>query len=296
LPANHLSGVIVAIVTPLRDNEIYFEGFRQLIAFLESKEVNGFFVCGTSGEGMILSVRLRKKSAEMVRQLSKLPVIIHVGTNNIEDTIELSKHAKVVGADGAGVITPMFYPYTSEGLVSYYSAVAESTDLPHFIYSNPSRANTKLQPETLSKIFGGAGNYIGIKESSGDMSYLSEIIQNHPNKIVFNGADSCYVPALSLGAVGQVSGYANVVPELYVRLYNAWMDGQFDKARLLQLQISRIRSYLTNPYITPLKEGLRLRGIDTGDVMTPLVSMNKAEVEKLRTLLTKAEPELFPEA
>jgi 4-hydroxy-tetrahydrodipicolinate synthase len=294
LITNHFSGVVVAIVTPLRDGEIYLDGFRQLLDFLESRGVSGFFVCGTSGEGMILHPRLRRKAAEFATDLSKLPVIIHAGANNIEETIDLCKHAKDVGADGVGVITPMFYPYTSDGLVSYFTAAAASVDLPVFVYSNPSRANIRLQPETVSRLFSRGGkNLIGIKESSGDMSYFSEIIQDLPERLVFNGADNCFLPALTLGASGQVSGYANAIPELYVQLYKAWIDKQLENATRLQFRISRIRSHLTNPYITPIKEALRLRGVDTGEVQIPLVPMSKAEVERLGAQLATVEPEFF---
>jgi 4-hydroxy-tetrahydrodipicolinate synthase len=289
------SGIIVATITPFRNSEVYKEGFTQLTDFLISKKVNAIFVCGTTGEGMIMNVKQRKKAAEIVVERSKkIPVIVHAGTNNIEETVELTKHAKDVGASAVAVITPMFYPYTNEGLTAYFSNVAKASDLPLFIYSNPTRTGIKMPPEVFTKIFqNGPDNLVGIKESSADMTYLGKIIQAVPGKAVFNGADTCFLPGLVLGTVGQVSGYATLVPELYVELYDAWIKGDVKLAQSIQTKISKIKACLETPYIQPIKEGLKMRSIDVGDVKPPLVSMTRAEVEKLGRSLSELAPEIF---
>jgi 4-hydroxy-tetrahydrodipicolinate synthase len=288
------SGVIVATITPFHNGEVYKEGFIELTDFLASNKVRAIFVCGTTGEGMIMNLNQRRKAAEIVVERSKIPVIIHSGTNNFEDTVELTKHAKDIGSSAAAVITPMFYPYSNEGLKSYFLSVAKSCDLPLFIYSNPSRTGTKIPPETFMKIFQeGPSNIIGVKESSADMTYLGKIIQSIPGKSVFNGADTCFLPGLALGSAGQVSGYSTLTPELYIELYDAWLKGDIKKAQSLQTKISRIKALLESPYIQPIKVGLKMRSIDVGDVKTPLTAMNENEIQRLRKGLTETAPEIF---
>lgn len=289
-----LSGVIVASITPFRGGEVYEEGLRQLTDFLVSKHVNAIFVCGTTGEGMIMNVTQRKKVTELAVERSKIPVIVHAGTNNLEETSELVRHAKDVGAAAVASVTPMFYPYTSEGLASYFLSLAKSSDLPFFIYSNPSRTGVRITPETIVKIFKeGPSNLAGVKESSADMSFLGKVIQSIPGKMVFNGADTCFLPGLALGTSGQVSGYSSLCPELYVELYRAWVGGDIKKAQSLQTKISKVKALLEVPYIQPIKEGLKMRSIDAGDVIPPLVKMKQNEVESLRKGLSEAAPEIF---
>jgi 4-hydroxy-tetrahydrodipicolinate synthase len=292
---NKLSGVIVATVTPFRNGSIHKEGVIDLTNFLVEKGVDALFVCGTTGEGMIMTLDERKKVAEIYVDTSSKPVVVHAGTNNLEDTLELCHHAKDIGAFATAVITPMFYPYASDGLVEYFLKVSDECDLPLFVYSNPSRTNVKLNPESFGKIFEeGSSNLVGVKESSGDITYLGKILQFIPSdKIVFNGADTCFLPGLVLGTSGQVSGYANVAPELWVSLYKAWKKRDLEEAKRIQIEISKLRSLLETPYIQPLKEALKLRGVDAGDVKIPLTRMKEKEVEGLRKELVDLSPHIF---
>jgi dihydrodipicolinate synthase/N-acetylneuraminate lyase len=297
LAIQDLAGVIVAELSPFRQGELDVKLLAGLTEFLGSKGVNGIFVCGTTGEGPIMTLAERKRAAEVVVERSTVPVIIHSGTNNVEDTIALGRHAKDVGAAAHAAVTPMFYPYTTAGLVSYFSNVGGSCDLPFFVYSNPTRANVKMAAEVFSHLSPGGSspnNVVGVKESSGDMAYLGRVIQSvSRDALVFNGADACFLPGLVLGTRGQVSGYANLAPELYVEMYEAWKRRDTEAAMKIQTRISRVRALLEVPYIQPIKEGLKLRGIDAGDVKPPLVRMDEKEVETLLRKLIELEPGLF---
>ena len=172
----------------------------------------------------------RKRAAEIVRECSDIPVIIHAGTNTVEDTKDLGVHAKEIGADAIAVITPMFYPYTSDGLSSYFSKVSNACMLPLFIYSNPGRG-TRMSPEAIAKTASENSEWVvGVKESSGDIGFLGKVIQAVPNLKVFSGADNCYLPGLVIGTAGQVSGYATLIPELYVSLHDAWKKKDIELA------------------------------------------------------------------
>ncbi len=289
-----LSGVITATITPFKNGKVYEKGVIQVTDFLCSRGVSALFECGTTGEGMIMNLQERKRVAEIAVERSSVPVIIHCGTNNLEDTIELCKHAKDIGAAGTASITPMFYAFTNEGYVDYYNRISRSCDIPQFLYNNPARAGAKLAPDVVGRIFNEASDsLVGVKESSGDLTYLGRIIQQVPGKFVFNGADACMLPALVLGTSGQVSGYSNPTPELYVELYKAWLRGDIQGGRKIQTRISILRASLETPHFQPMKEALKLRGIDAGDVKPPLMKMGEKEVEALRNKLIELEPELF---
>jgi len=290
----NLTGVIVATVTPIKEGHVHKDGFVQLVDFLTEKRVQAIFVCGTTGEGMIMSLESRKRAAEIVRERSKIPVIVHAGTNVAEDTQHLASHANQIGAEAIAVITPMFYPYTNEGLGDYFQTIARHCDIPLFIYSNPGRAGTKMTPEGIAKAASASmGRIVGVKESSGDMGYLGKIIQTNPELTIFNGADNCFLPGLVLGTTGQVSGYATLTPELYVSLFDCWKNRKIEEAMKLQQKISKIKALLEVPYIQPIKEGLKMRGIDAGDVIAPLVRMKQEEISKLEEKLSEFAPELF---
>jgi 4-hydroxy-tetrahydrodipicolinate synthase len=291
MPPN-FSGVIVASLTPFHDGDVSSRSFADLIDFIGSKGIQAIFICGTSGEGPIMTVSQRKRAAEIAVEKSRIPVIVHSGTNNEEDTIDLARHAKDIGASAHAVITPMFYPYTNEGLVSYFQKVEGSCDIPMFIYSNPTRTGVRMAPEVYSALV--RGNILGVKESSGDMSYLGRVIHSvKKGAPVFNGADACFLPGLVLGTSGQVSGYANLTPELYVELFSAWKRGDMESAMRIQARITKIRALLESPYIQPIKEGLKFRGVDAGDVKPPLVKMGQKEIESLRSKLADLEPDIF---
>jgi len=287
--SNKFQGIFPALVTPFtREGEVNPEELRRVACFHVEKGVDGFFVCGTVGEGPLMSVGQRKLVAETVIEEvgSRASVIVHAGTTNTAETVELAKHAEERGARAVGVVSPYYFKPDLEGLVEHYRIASESVGIPVFIYNIPSMTGFNLTAQMVAKICE-LPNIIGVKDSSRDLIQLREIMETAPKKItVINGADNLIFPALMIGVDGQISGMANAAPELFVQLYRAYKAGEHSKALELQKDInSVIRALGGLPPIAPIKAALELRGIGAGFPKRPLRPLTPDEVGKLKEKL-----------
>lgn len=279
-------GVFPAIITPFdSDGNVDSDALREVVHFQIEKGVNGFFVCGTVGEGVLMKMDQRKIAAEIVVRESrgKASVIVHVGATNTAECIELAKHAEEIGADAVGVITPFFFKPDLEGLMMHYRMIAESIHIPVLAYNIPQLTGFNLTPENFRKLCI-IENLQGIKDSSGNLSQLQEIIESAPKPIaVINGADDIFLAALLIGVHAEISGIANVAPELLVELYENFRDGKYRKALELQRKINALRRILySGPPIAPIKAALELRGIRAGMPRKPLRPLKPEEISRLK--------------
>jgi len=286
-----LRGIFPAIITPFNsEGDVEFEHLRDVARFQMSKGVHGFFVCGSAGEGPLMSTEQRRTVAEalITEVAGRVPVIVHAGSTNTREANELAKHAQDCGAAAVGVVAPFYFKPDPEGLIEHYRSIAEAVTIPVLVYNIPSRAGYNITPETIAKICS-IPNIMGVKDSSGDLIQLREIIETAPKSItVINGADNLLYAALTVGVHGQISGIANVVPELLVELYNVYKKGEYDKALNLQTKINAVKRSVEGPPIAPLKAALELRGIKAGLPRRPLRPLKQSEIiileEKLKSL------------
>jgi len=287
-----IEGIVTALVTPLTENEqIKEDSFGELIDFQIEHGVQGFFPLGTAGEGMKLSLEKRKKAAEIVvdRTNGRVPIILHVGTQDTEMTIELAKHAEDIGVDAIGAVGPFFYKPDTKGLIQHYKRIGEAVDLPLFVYNNVSGQGYNISVETFGKIAEASPNVSGVK----DTSYRVDQIQEYVHKFgkdytIISAGDSLIFANFVVGAAAHICAVSNVVPELPVQIYNAVKMKDYEKARELQFKLNDIRNAMKRgPYLTPYKEGLRLRGIDVGTVSSPLRPMTNEEKETLKESLER---------
>lgn len=287
-------GIIVAMLTPFQANgEVNYPALEEYIDFLIEKGVHGLFPVGTNGEGPALSLEEREKIAEVVvqRTAGRIPVIIHTGAINTRDTIRLTKHAYAVGANAAAVVSPYYFPHDEISLGSHFAVVCESSpDLPIFLYNIPGNAKNAIKPGLVKQLSSRFPNLVGIKDSSKDMTTLEDFIQVlGPGFNVVVGTDTLILPALVMGSVGVVSAVANVFPEPCVALYEAYVAGDYGKARELQYEVNRIRSILKDgPYISPYREALQKRGLSFSQVRSPFRSLTSEEQVKLERKLKEA--------
>jgi len=287
-----IEGIITALLTPLtKDEQIKEEALRQLIDFQVEKGIHGLFPVATTGEGMKLSLEKRKKAAETVVDQTKgrVPIILHVGTQDTEMTIELAKHAEGLDVDAICAVGPFFYKPDALGLVQHYKRIGEAVDLPLFIYNNVERQGYNIGPETFEKIVKDVPQVVGLKDTSYNLEQLQNYVHKHgENYTIIGGGDPMMFATFALGAPAHMSAISNVFPELTIQLYEAMKKGDYRKGRELQFRLNEIRYALRKgPYITPYKEALRLRGIDAGTVSSPLRSMSEEEIIILREDLKK---------
>lgn len=283
------TGVLPAVVTPFKNGEVDEEGLRQLIEFQVENGVHGIVPCGTTGESATLSHEEHERVVEIaVDQVKgRVPVVAGTGSNNTAEAIRLTAHAKAVGADGALMISPYYNKPTQEGLYQHYKKVAEAVDIPIVVYNIPGRTAVNIEPSTFARL-AEIKNIVGVKEASGSMKQITEIIRLCGDKItVVSGEDFLTYPLMSVGGKGVICVVANIVPRDMADLCNLLLAGDFDKGRKLYyrlLPLCHAMFYETNP--APVKAALEMMGkISSGEVRLPLAPMSDANLDKLRKAL-----------
>jgi len=243
-----LYGVVVPIVTPLtEDDKIDVESTKRLVDHCIDNGIECLYPCGTTGEMMYLTMEERKLVAEVVVEhtAKRVPVFVQVGAWNQADTIELAKHAVEIGADGIGVITPIFYKLSDAGLIDFYKAVAESVpaDFPVYLYGIPQNAVNDINPATAEAIAQACPNVVGIKYSFGDFTRMQQfMLVRNQTFSVLAGPDHMFAPFCSAGGEGVVSGNAMCVPEHYEQLWEAIKAGDNALATKLQRRTNVLNS------------------------------------------------------
>ncbi|MFE4121570.1 dihydrodipicolinate synthase family protein [Priestia sp. YIM B13486] len=293
----HLYGVTTAMVTPFaKTGEVDLEKVVSLTEFLISKGVHCLYPLGTTGEMLRLSVKERKQVAETVvkQAANRVTVFIHVGAMNEEDTIELARHAYEVGADGIGVVTPMFFGANDNELETYFTKVAHSVpeDFPVYLYNIPQCSSNDLTAEVAQKVAETCKNVIGIKYSYPDYLRVNDYLNiNDGNFSVLPGTDRLFLAALAMGCEGVVSGVSGVYPEPFVETYNAFKANDLEKARKMQkVAIQYCEALLNGSNMSYFKEALKLRGIDVGGMRSPQIDLTEEEVKKLDNKLNSIRP------
>jgi len=287
-----LKGSIVALVTPfetggqINDNE-----FKKLIDWQIEKGTDGILVCGTTGESATLTHPEHRKIIELaVTYVNKrVPVLAGCGSNSTQEALNLTSHAKKVGADYSLVITPYYNKPTQEGLYKHFRGIADSVDISIIIYNVPSRTGSNILPETVARLYKDCKNIVGIKEASGSLDQITKIMTLVDDKfLLFSGSDEVNLPILSIGGSGAVSVVANIMPKETHDLVAAFLDGNLAEAKRLQLYLYDIIKALfieTNP--TPVKTSLGLMKMIEPNMRLPLCEMSAANLDKLKTILKK---------
>jgi 4-hydroxy-tetrahydrodipicolinate synthase len=288
-----IEGIVTALLTPLtKDEQIKEDAYRQLIDFQINQGIQGFFPLGTAGEGMKLSLEKRKKAAEIVvdHTNGRVPVILHVGTQDTEMTLQLAKHAKDIGAEAIGAVGPFFYKPDTQGLIQHYQRIGGAVDLPLFIYNNVDRQGYNIAPETFRQIAEKTLQIAGLKDTSYNIEQMEDYVHMFGKDYTIIGAgDSIIFPIFAVGAAAHISMISNVFPKLTIQIYESTKRGDYKKAREIQFILNELRNiFKKGPYITPYKEAMKiLYGIDLGTVSSPLRPMTNDEARVLKEGLDK---------
>jgi 4-hydroxy-tetrahydrodipicolinate synthase len=291
-----LYGVTTAMVTPFDENgNVELDKMEKLTEFLISKGVHCLYPLGTTGEMLRLSVQERKWIAETVVKAAnhRVTVFIHVGAMNQNDTIDLAQHAHEIGADGIGVVTPVFFSANDKELEEYFVKVASSVpeDFPVYLYNIPQCSANDLKAEVVQRIANRCKNVIGIKYSYPDFLRTNEYLAiNNGEFSVVHGTDRLFLAALAMGCEGTVSGVSCVYPEPFVAIYNAFKENDLPKARKIQNIAIKFCEILKNgSNMSYFKEALKMRGIDVGHMRAPQLDITSEEIESLRMALAELE-------
>ncbi|HOP39569.1 MAG TPA: 4-hydroxy-tetrahydrodipicolinate synthase [Geobacteraceae bacterium] len=282
------NGSIVAIVTPFKNGEIDEESLRELVEFQIENGTDGIVPCGTTGEASTLDYDEHDRVIEIVVQQTRkrVPIIAGTGSNSTKEAIEITEHAKRVGADGALLVTPYYNKPSQEGLYRHYKTVAEAVALPQVLYNVPGRTGVNMLPQTVARL-AELPNIVGIKEATGSLQQASEVIALCGDKIdVLSGDDFVTFPMMACGGTGVISVTANIMPKAIANMIDAFNDGNLEEARRLHLKLLKISNAMfieTNP--VPVKTALGLMGKCSDDVRLPLAPMSEANTAKLAGIM-----------
>ena len=279
------TGSSVAIVTPFRDGEIYYEKFRQLLELQIVSGTSAITVCGTTGESATLSEKEHIALVDFCVQNvgGRAKVIAGSGSNNTETALRFARQAEHAGADAILAVTPYYNKTTQAGLIRYYFDLADSISIPVIAYNVPSRTGMTILPETY-KALAEHPNMNGVKEASGNISVITEVLAEcGSNFHVWSGNDSDIVPLMALGAKGVISTAANIIPEAISAICELCLVGDFEIARSIQLAYSGlIRTLFLEVNPIPVKTAMNLIGLDVGELRSPLCPMRLNTEAELR--------------
>lgn len=266
-------GAMVAIVTPFKAGQVDEKAYRELIEFQISNGTHGIVPCGTTGESATLSFKEHERVVEIaVEQVNRrVPVLAGSGSNNTEEAILLTKHAKNAGADGALMISPYYNKPTQEGLFRHFEKVAKTVDIPIIVYNIPGRTAVNIEPDTVARL-SKIDNIVGIKEAAGSMKQITDIIARCGEDFdVLSGEDYLTFPLLCVGGKGVISVTSNVAPRDMADLCNFFFAGRFKEAQELYYRLLPLCHALfieTNP--APVKAALAMMNkIESGEVRLP---------------------------
>ena len=282
-------GAFVAIVTPFTDGRVDEQALADLIEFHIANGTHGIVPCGTTGESATMSHDEHHRVVELTVKTvnGRVPVVAGSGSNSTSEAIDLTRHARQAGADGALMVSPYYNKPSQEGLYQHYKAVAEAVDIPIILYNVPSRTSSNILPSTVARL-AGVDNIVGIKEASGDLNQISEVIRLCPDDFaVMSGDDFTSMPTVLLGATGVISVTSNVAPKDMAQMMDAALAGDLATARNLHYKLFPLMQamfYDTNP--VPAKKSLELMGkIKSGTPRLPLSPMNDETLVRLKAAL-----------
>ncbi len=285
------SGSIVALVTPFKNGNFDEKAFSDLIEWHIAQGTHAIVPCGSTGEAATLDRDEHCRVIEVaVKTVNKrIPVIAGTGANATNEAIYITTKAEKLGADGAILITPYYNKPTQEGLYRHYKAVAAAVGIPIVLYNVPGRTAVNMLPTTVARL-SECKNIVAIKEATGDLKQVSELIRLCGDRIaVISGDDFTTLPLLALGGKGVISVTANIVPRDMAEMCNAWDRGDLAKARELHFKLEPLNTGMfieTNPI--PVKTALALMGKLSEEFRLPLCEMSPANKEKLKGVLKNA--------
>ncbi len=281
-------GSIVAIVTPFKNGKVDEKALGDLIEWHIKEGTNAIVPCGTTGESATLDYnehhRVIRFTVEAVNK--RVPVIAGTGANATDETIMITGEAKKSGADGALLVSPYYNKPTQEGIYRHYKSIAEAVKIPIVLYNVPGRTASNILPSTVARL-AEIRNIVAIKEATGDMKQVSEVIRLCGDKItVLSGDDFTTFTLLALGGKGAISVSANVAPKLASKMFSEWEKGNIQQARKIHYQLEPLNAamfYETNPI--PAKTALAMMKKIKEEFRLPLCEMAPANREKLKKTL-----------
>jgi 4-hydroxy-tetrahydrodipicolinate synthase len=286
-----LKGCFTAIVTPFRNGRLDPAALKKIVRFQIENGVNGLVPCGSTGEAATLTPEeyLAVIKTVVAAAGGKVPVVPGVGTNSTAKSVEMVKKVSALGVNGLLAIVPYYNKPTQDGMTAHFSEIAKATRLPIVLYNIPGRTGVNMLPATVLALRKKFSNIVGIKEASGSLDQVSEIINGADADFsVMSGDDSLTLPMMSVGARGVISVVSNVAPAEASRMCALFLKGDLAGAARLHHELFTLIKTLfveTNPI--PVKYAVSLLGLCKPEPRLPLTLLTEKNREALKKALSR---------
>ena len=287
------TGIWPALVTPLtREGRVNVQATEELVESLVAAGVGGMYVCGGTGEGVLLASAVRCEMAEVAIEAvaGRVPVMVHVGAISTEASVELAQHANLAGADAISAVPPFYYKYSFREVLAHYRTISSESEAPLYVYHNPGATGTSASPEQLLQLCALDG-VAGLKYSSHDLHSLSRLLaMRDPDKAnVLSGPDELFLPCLALGVDGAIGTTYNFMPRLFIDIMQSTIRGDLTMARRLQFAANDIIAALLPFGIVPATKALlAMVGHKVGNGVPPMLPIEGDDAKRLRRALEEA--------
>lgn len=280
---NLFRGVTTAMITPfLTNGSVDYDGLRRNTRHQIQNGVDGLLPLGTTGESPTLNESEKEQVVRTVIEEvrganSMIKIMVGVGTNSTSTTIQNAKRAQAWGADALLVVTPYYNKPTQAGILAHFTAVCRETDLPVVVYNIKGRTGTNIETSTLKSMTVNNEQIIAVKEASGDIMQMTDVLMQIPGLAVYSGDDGLTFPLLCLGGQGVISVVSNLLPKQVVEMVAAALQGNIEQARQLHFRLMPIfkTAFIeTNP--APIKYAMQKFGLTGGTLRLPLVEIHPA--------------------
>jgi 4-hydroxy-tetrahydrodipicolinate synthase len=289
VPMPPFKGSITALITPFKDGKVDAAAFQRLVEWQIEQGTHGLVPCGTTGESPTLSHDEHKRVVELCVEAAggRVPVIAGTGSNSTAEAVELTRHAKRAGADGALVVTPYYNKPTQEGLYLHYKAINDSADIPIVIYNIPGRSVIDMTVDTMARLFK-LSNIVGLKDATANMARVSQQRAALGSDFIqLSGEDATALGFIAHGGQGCISVSANVAPALCSEFQLACLAENFRMALQLQDRLMPLHEALfveSNP--GPVKYAAEKLGLCSGETRLPLAPLAPASRKRVEDALS----------
>lgn len=279
-------GAGVALVTPMKENlEVNYDKLAELLEDQIKNETDSIIITGTTGEASTLT---EDEHLEVIRAAvsivnKRIPVIAGTGSNCTRTAIDLSRGAQEAGADGLLVVTPYYNKATQSGLISHYTQIAGSVDLPVILYNVPGRTGCKIEANTAAALAKNVENIVGMKDAVGDISYTLRLMEQTQGDFeLYSGEDGQVIPLLACGGIGVISVLSNVAPKFMHDMVMNYLEGRQKEALQMQWKaIPMVDALFCEVNPIPVKAAMNLMGWQVGSLRAPLSDMEPENVKRL---------------
>lgn len=287
---NIFKGLGIALITPFKeDGSVDYDSLKRLVQYQLDNGADFFCILATTGETPTLTAKEKQTIKDLVVDIvqARVPILMGCGGNNTAAVVEELKTGDFKGIDGILSVCPYYNKPSQEGLYQHFKSIAQATELPVVLYNVPGRTGVNLKAETTVRLARDCHNIVAIKEASGNLEQVDEIIKNKPNDFdVISGDDSLTFPMVSCGAVGVISVIGNALPKEFSKMIRLQMRGEYAPARKIHHRFTDLFSLLFvdgNP--AGVKAMLHEMGFIENKLRLPLVPMRISNMQRMSEIL-----------